>query len=82
MTIGVSILVMAVGAILKFAVADNIEDVDLQAVGVILMIAGAIGLVAGLIMTAMQRRERRPHDGDPGRSPAPRLTVTGGVGHR
>ena len=52
MTIGVSILVMAVGAILKFAVADNIEDVDLQAVGVILMIAGALGL----IMTAMQRR--------------------------
>jgi predicted dinucleotide-utilizing enzyme len=57
MTIGVSILVMAVGAILKFAVADNIEDVDLQAVGVILMIAGAVGLVAGLIMAAMQRRE-------------------------
>ena len=56
MTIGVSILVMAVGAILKFAVADNIEDIDLQAVGVILMIAGAIGLVAGLIMAAMQRR--------------------------
>jgi hypothetical protein len=60
MTIGVSILIAAIGAILKFAVADNIDGVDLQVVGVILMIAGAVGLVAGLIIGA--RRREVVHD--------------------
>jgi hypothetical protein len=56
MTIGVSILIAAVGAILRYAVADNIEDVDLRMVGLILMIAGAVGLVIGLVALASRRR--------------------------
>ena len=56
MTIGVSILVAAIGAILRYAVADNVDNVDLRMVGLILMIAGAVGLVAGLIMAAAHRR--------------------------
>jgi hypothetical protein len=57
MTIGGSILVAAIGAILRYAVADNVDQVDLRMVGLILMIAGAIGLVAGLVMLAGRRRD-------------------------
>ena len=48
MTIGTSIFVIALGAILRYAVNDSIEGIDLQIVGLILMIAGAVGLVIGL----------------------------------
>ncbi len=49
MSIGVSIFLIAVGAILAFAVDVTIEGVDLDTVGVILMIVGAIGLLLSLI---------------------------------
>ena len=57
MTIGMSILVAAIGAILRYAVADHIDNVDLRMVGLILMIAGAVGFVAGLILSATRRRD-------------------------
>ena len=53
MTVGSSIFLIALGAILRYAVDDAIEGVDLSVVGLILMIAGVIGLVIGLWM--MQR---------------------------
>lgn len=56
MTVGVSIFLAAVGAILRYAVADQVDNVDLQMIGLILMIAGAVGLVLGLIQMATQRR--------------------------
>jgi hypothetical protein len=56
MTIGVSILVAAAGAILRYAVADHVDNVDLAMIGLILMIAGAVGLVVGLILSATHRR--------------------------
>ena len=46
MGIGVSIFLIAVGAILRFAVSANTSGIDLQTTGVILMIIGAIGAVA------------------------------------
>ncbi len=49
MGIGVSIFLIAVGAILTFALNVNTEGVNLDTVGVILMIVGAIGLLASLI---------------------------------
>jgi len=49
MGVGTSIFLIAVGAILKFAVNWQWNEVDLQAVGVILMVVGAIGLVLSLI---------------------------------
>ena len=51
MAIGTSILLIAVGAILRFAIQDSIEGVDLSVVGLILMIVGAIGLAIGIWMT-------------------------------
>jgi hypothetical protein len=55
MTIGASIFLIAVGAILKFAVTLTVAGIDIQTVGVILMIAGAIGLVLGLFLMANAR---------------------------
>jgi hypothetical protein len=50
MTIGASLFLIAVGAILKFAVTASVAGIDLQVVGVILIIVGAVGLVIGLAM--------------------------------
>ena len=44
MGIGVSIFLLAVGAILAFAVEFETNGIDINAVGVILMIIGAIGI--------------------------------------
>ena len=50
MTIGASIFLAAVGAILRYAVEDRRSGVDLATVGLILIIAGAVGLIAGLAL--------------------------------
>lgn len=55
MTIGGSVALIAIGAILLFAVTASVAGVSLNTVGVILMIAGAVGLVIGLLTSA--RRE-------------------------
>ena len=51
MTVGTSIFLLAVGAILRYAVDDAIEGVDLPTIGLILMIAGVVGL--GLVVPWM-----------------------------
>jgi hypothetical protein len=56
MTIGASIFLIAVGAILKYAVTATLAGVDIQTVGVILMVAGAAGLLIGLFLLASERR--------------------------
>jgi Domain of unknown function (DUF6458) len=43
-----SIFLIAVGAILRYAVTITVSGVELQTVGLILMIVGIIGLVASL----------------------------------
>ena len=60
MTVGVSIFLLALGAILKFAVEDSIEGVDLGVIGIILMVCGVIGLLFGLIQMANARRAGIP----------------------
>ncbi len=49
MGIGTSIVLVAIGAILAFAVDASVSGVDLQVVGWILMGAGALGLVLSMI---------------------------------
>ena len=49
MGFGVSLFLIALGAILAFAVADNLSGVDLVAVGWILMAVGALGLILSAI---------------------------------
>ena len=58
MGIGTSIFLLAVGAILAFAVTDAISGVDLTVVGYILMAAGLIGLVVTLIVANRPPRDR------------------------
>jgi hypothetical protein len=58
MNYGASILVIAVGAILKYAVTAELSGIDIHTVGLILMIAGAIGLVIALFVTASPRSSR------------------------
>ena len=48
MGIGVSVFLLAIGAILAFAVDLTVSGLDLATVGVILMIVGAIGLVTSM----------------------------------
>ena len=49
MGIGVSVFLIAVGAILTFAVEATTEGLNIDTVGVILMIAGALGLLVSLL---------------------------------
>ena len=49
MGVGVSLVLIAVGAILTWAVTAEVEGIDLTAVGVILLIVGLLGLVLSLI---------------------------------
>ena len=51
MTIGVAIFLIALGAILRWAVTAEVGGIDLQAVGLILLVIGIIGLVLSLIWT-------------------------------
>ena len=50
MTIGGSLFLIAVGAILKYAVTADIAGIDLDAAGVILMVIGGLGLALGLFL--------------------------------
>lgn len=56
MGIGVGIFLIAVGAVLAFAVNASVNGIDIQTVGVILMIVGAIGLIVDLVIFAPRRR--------------------------
>ena len=58
MTIGGSIVLLALGAICSFAIQDSINGVDLVVVGYILMAAGALGVVLSLVLSG-QRSSRR-----------------------
>lgn len=50
MTIGTSLFLIAVGAILNYAVTAHVHGVNLHVVGVVLMVVGVIGLVIGLFL--------------------------------
>jgi hypothetical protein len=49
MTIGGSIALIVLGAILAFAVEFDVQGVNIDAIGYILMIGGLVGLIFGLI---------------------------------
>ncbi len=79
MGIGTSLLLIAVGAVLKFAVTATTSGINIQTVGVILMIVGAVGLLLTLIWY-VNHRERyvaadRTYSADPTvpRTPPPAL---------
>ena len=55
MGIGTSIFLIALGAILKFAVEDAIGGIELATVGVILMVAGVLGLLISVFLMSQAR---------------------------
>ena len=48
-TLGISLILMAVGAILTFALQWSTAGIDLAVVGVILMVVGALGAVLSML---------------------------------
>lgn len=67
MSSGTSLILIAVGAILAWAVSYSVAGIDIQVVGAILIVVGVIGLVMSLLFWASfapfgRRDTRRPDD--------------------
>lgn len=62
MTYGSSLFLIAVGAILRYAVTATVSDIDLQVVGLVLMIVGIVGLALSLLWFGVlsSRRHEAP----------------------
>ena len=56
MSIGGSLFLIAAGAILYFAVTAEVVGIELQTVGLILMIVGVLGLAIALFLLSRARR--------------------------
>jgi len=56
MTLGGSIFLIALGAILAFAVDFEISGLQINVIGYILMVAGVVGLILSLFMRSNRRR--------------------------
>ena len=66
MTIGSGLFLIAAGAILKWAITAHVSAINLQNMGVILMIVGGIGLCIGLCLVFRVRWSPRPGPGPTG----------------
>jgi hypothetical protein len=55
MSLGAGIVLVVVGAILAFALNVQVSWVDLHLVGYILMVAGVIGIIVGIILITRRR---------------------------
>lgn len=55
-TTGTGIILIVIGAVLSFAVRDNISGVDLSTIGYICMAAGGVAIIIGLITNAQATR--------------------------
>ncbi|HKP89417.1 MAG TPA: DUF6458 family protein [Thermoleophilaceae bacterium] len=74
MTIGSSIVLIAIGAVLRYAVTGEVDWIDIQTVGTILLLVGVLGLILSLLYTFMwspASRRRREHEYYDDRPPPP-----------
>ena len=69
MGVGVSLFLIAAGAILAFAVTGEVSGIDIEIVGWILLGVGAFGLLLSLIVLSRRRRETHVIDDPYGPSP-------------
>jgi len=62
MTFGTSLFLIAVGAILRYAVTATVSGINLQIVGLVLMVVGVVGLLLSLLWFGAwaRRREAAP----------------------
>ncbi len=63
MRIGASLFLIALGAILKWAVTGHVSGLDLDALGTILLVVGAIGLLLSVVLLSIRRRTDVIHQG-------------------
>jgi hypothetical protein len=56
MGLGTSIFLIAVGAILKFAVTATVSGISLATVGTILLVVGILGLLISMMFLLQERR--------------------------
>jgi hypothetical protein len=54
--LGTSLFLIAVGAILTFAVNADVSGIEISTVGIILMIIGGVGLLISLLFLGPRRR--------------------------
>ena len=73
MSVGASLFLIAVGAILRYAVTWNPQDVNIETVGLILMIVGIVGLLFSLLWIFPLSERRRDADRVVVRDREPRL---------
>jgi hypothetical protein len=66
-TIATAIFLIAVGAILRYALNVESDVIDIQTVGLILMIAGGAGLALSLLYELVQQGNQRDRDEYPQR---------------
>jgi hypothetical protein len=79
MRLGTAIVLLALGAVLTFALRVDVSGIDLQVVGWILMAAGALGIVLELAVWAPRQRRRVVQTdayGDPAAGAPARRTTT------
>ena len=62
MYVGTSIFLIALGAILRFAVTATVAGIDIQTAGLILIIVGIIGLILSLLSMMVWSDRRRTDD--------------------
>jgi len=62
MTIGGSLALIALGAILKWAVTAHVSWIDLQTAGTVLFVIGLVGLAVALVYTFWWSQRTRPPD--------------------
>jgi len=67
-TIATAIFLIAIGAILRYAINVDTDVIDIQTVGLILMIAGGAGLALSLLYELVQQGGREKRDESPQRS--------------
>ncbi len=59
MGIGVSVLLLAAGAVMTFAIeVENAEGFNINTIGIILMVAGALGLIVSMTIFGGRRETR------------------------
>jgi predicted tellurium resistance membrane protein TerC len=58
-TIGAAIFLIAIGAILKWAVTAHVSWIDIQTAGTIIFVVGLVGLVLAVLYTFWWTRRDR-----------------------
>jgi hypothetical protein len=57
--IGTSIFLIAIGAILRFAVTATVAGIEIQTAGTILIVVGVIGLLVSILLLTVGSDRRR-----------------------